>query len=207
MTDVKAWMPVYVGDWDADTRDLTCEEDGAYWRLVRHYWRRGAPPNDDDVLATIVGVTPGAWKRIRPKLAVFFKIGRGRQGRWVHARVEHVLRTSKERRRLNIARAKKAAKARHEKGNPASSSREAVPDDCASSSGKMKNPPKGEVLHLQQIRDPDVVAGFKELLPGLRSRTAFQERHPPLARSTNAVGLAEDEASASCATPTFGAAL
>jgi uncharacterized protein YdaU (DUF1376 family) len=194
-------MPVYVGDWDADTRDLSCEEDGAYWRLVRHYWRRGAPPNDDDVLATIVGVTPRVWRRMRPKLAVFFKIGRGRQGRWVHARVEHVLRTSKERKRLNTERARAAAKARYTKEKAASSkacsTAQAVPDDCPSS--KMKPPPKGEGLHLQQqkTRDPEVVAGFERLL-GLRSRTAFQGRSRPPASAISAGGLAEVDVAAPC---------
>ena len=94
MSDVKVWMPIYVGDWDADTRDLSCEEDGAYWRLIRHYWRRGAPPDADRKLATIVGVPLSRWVKMRPALIQFFEL---RDGVWFHKRVEHEIAEASKR--------------------------------------------------------------------------------------------------------------
>jgi hypothetical protein len=54
-----AWMPLYIGDWDSGTRHLDCEQDGAYGRLVRHYWKNGPLPDDDAQLARIVGMPLG----------------------------------------------------------------------------------------------------------------------------------------------------
>ena len=79
------WMPLYVGDWDADTAHLDCEQDGAYGRLIRHYWKNGAPVDDDAMLARIVRMERARWRRVRPAIAPFFEI---RDGRWFHKRVE-----------------------------------------------------------------------------------------------------------------------
>jgi|SRR6185312_1327084 len=82
------WMPLYIGDWDAKTKHLTCEQDGAYGRLVRFYWKNGAPPDDNSQLRQIVGLDAAAWRKARPVLARFFNI---REGRWFHDRVEEEL--------------------------------------------------------------------------------------------------------------------
>lgn len=82
------WMPLYVGDWDDRTRHLDCEQDGAYGRLVRHYWKNGPPPDDDAQLSRIVGMERPRWRKVRPILAAFFEI---REGRWFHRRVEEEL--------------------------------------------------------------------------------------------------------------------
>lgn len=57
------WMPLYVRDYDEDTEHLTCEQDGAYGRLLRKMWLRGDLPNDDSALARICGVTRTHWVR------------------------------------------------------------------------------------------------------------------------------------------------
>lgn len=84
-TKSDVWMPLYVGDWDSDTAHLDCEQDGAYGRLVRHYWKNGALQDDDAMLARIVRMERTRWKRVRPALAPFFDI---KAGRWIHKRVE-----------------------------------------------------------------------------------------------------------------------
>jgi uncharacterized protein YdaU (DUF1376 family) len=38
------WMPLYVGDYIADTAHLSCAESGAYLHLIMHYWRAGSLP-------------------------------------------------------------------------------------------------------------------------------------------------------------------
>lgn len=104
-----AWMPLYVADWDAGTRRLTCEEDGAYGRLVRDYWKNGAPPDDDAQLARIVGVDRARWRRLRPVLEAFFVVA---DGRWTHRRVEAELAIWGEKRRRYIARAAAGGRAK-----------------------------------------------------------------------------------------------
>jgi uncharacterized protein YdaU (DUF1376 family) len=57
------WMPLYVRDYDEDTGHLTCEQDGAYGRLLRKMWLRGDLPNDDSNLSRICGVSRTHWVR------------------------------------------------------------------------------------------------------------------------------------------------
>lgn len=79
------WMPLYVGDYLADTGRLTTEQHGAYLLLLMDYWRSGALPDDDAALARIARVGPAAWRRLRPVLVTFFQ---PEPGRWRHKRVE-----------------------------------------------------------------------------------------------------------------------
>jgi len=152
-TNVKAWMPIYVGDWEADTQDLTCEEDGAYWRLVRHYWRRGAPPNDDATLATIVRVPLKRWIQMRPKLEPFFKIKRAR---WSHSRIERELKAAVDKKTVYSERNRAAAKSRWAKEKNAT----CIPKTCPSPSPspERKDSPSGNILPFRGAT-PDSLAG------------------------------------------------
>lgn len=87
------WMPLYVSDWDGDTAHLDCEQDGAYGRIVRHYWKNGAPPDDDAMLARIVRMERSRWRKVRPIIALFFEV---KDGRWLHKRVEAELEKAAE---------------------------------------------------------------------------------------------------------------
>ncbi len=87
------WMPLYIADWNDKTRHLTCEQDGAYGRLVRHYWVNGAISDDDTALACIVGLDRAKWRKMRPALATFFHIS---DGRWFHERVEEELERARQ---------------------------------------------------------------------------------------------------------------
>lgn len=68
------FMQFYVGDYLADTTDLTCEEHGAYLLLLMTMWRHGAKlPNDAQKLARVVRVTPRKWTAIWQELSRFFE--------------------------------------------------------------------------------------------------------------------------------------
>jgi uncharacterized protein YdaU (DUF1376 family) len=105
-------MPLWIGDYLADTKRLTLEQHGAYLLLLMDYWRNGAPPDDDATLARILGVDLKNWRKIRPVLASFFTLD---QGRWQHRRVEAELAGARERSGKAAAKAKLAATRRWER--------------------------------------------------------------------------------------------
>jgi uncharacterized protein YdaU (DUF1376 family) len=100
-TDI--WMPVFIGDYLADTMHLSTEQHGAYLLLLFHLWRRGSLRDDDAVLAKISGLGESGWNLHRPVLAEFFKI---HDGLWQHGRVE------KERARVTATKQSQAKKAK-----------------------------------------------------------------------------------------------
>lgn len=84
-SSAKIWMPLYVGDYLADTRRLTTEHHGAYLLLIMEYWQKGTPlPDDDDQLGQITGLGK-RFKAARVTLQQFFKV---EDGQWRHGRVE-----------------------------------------------------------------------------------------------------------------------
>jgi uncharacterized protein YdaU (DUF1376 family) len=98
-----SFMPLYVGDWDGDTGHLDCEQDGAYGRIVRWYWRNGPPADDDAALARIVRMDLARWSRVvRPVVVAFFEV---RDGHLHHARVEAELRKAERRYERAVAAA------------------------------------------------------------------------------------------------------
>ncbi|HEV3371159.1 MAG TPA: YdaU family protein [Xanthobacteraceae bacterium] len=78
----RAWMPLYVGDYLRDTRDLNTLQHGAYLLLIMHYWQHDALPTDDARLAAIAGLSVAQWRRIREPVQAKFAEG------WRHKRVE-----------------------------------------------------------------------------------------------------------------------
>lgn len=68
-------MPVYIAEYTADVQALTCEQDGAYWRLLRAMWRaHGSLPNDQKKLALIVGLSDERWAEIGGDVLDLFKV-------------------------------------------------------------------------------------------------------------------------------------
>lgn len=129
-----AWMPLYIGDWDSGTRHLDCEHDGAYGRLVRHYWKNGPLPDNDAMLARIVGMEPRRWRKVRPVLAAFFTVS---DAIWRHKRVDEELVRWAEKRRRAIERASAGGRAKAAKStatSSATSTQQAVLEQCTSAS-------------------------------------------------------------------------
>lgn len=72
------YMPLYVGDYLADTTHLTQAETGAYLLLLMAAWRSGGRlPHDDAKLARFSRSTGPQWKRIKANVLAFFTIEDG----------------------------------------------------------------------------------------------------------------------------------
>lgn len=83
------WMPLYIGDYLADTTHLTRELHGSYLLLLFALWRSGGKlPDDDRLLAAAAKATPREWRDDRKVLEPFFIVG---NGMWRHKRVEEEL--------------------------------------------------------------------------------------------------------------------
>ena len=134
-------MPVFIGDYLADTMHLSTEQHGAYLLLLFHLWRRGTLHDDDGVLAQITGLTGIAWSQARPVLAEFFQI---HDGLWRHGRVERERIRVAAKQLHNSKQAKFAAACRWNKpelllpgmteSGDAGSNADALPDDADSHS-------------------------------------------------------------------------
>jgi len=69
------WMPLFIGDYLADTAHLDNAQSGTYLHLLMHYWRNGPLPNDEALLAAIGKTQPKAWKAMRNIILAFFTLG------------------------------------------------------------------------------------------------------------------------------------
>ena len=121
-------MPLYIGDYLADTSRLTTEQHGAYLLLLMDYWRSGKLPDNDQVLAQICKLNPDAWSNAKAMLIQFFSI---EQGFWIHKRVEQEMVEAKVNQNKKHERAVKAAEARWKN---ATSNANAMPKQCPSPS-------------------------------------------------------------------------
>lgn len=134
MSDTDVWMPLYIGDYLADTQRLSTEQHGAYLLLIMDYWRNGAPPADDAVLAQITRLDRAAWRRHKPALQGFFtEVG----GKLAHKRIEEELSRAVRKSEALAARSTRAAKARWR--GDASSTAQALLEDAFGDSSSMSS--------------------------------------------------------------------
>ncbi len=84
------WMPLYIGDYLADTGHLSTTQHGAYLLLLMHYWRKRELPTDDKQLAAIAKLPLRIWLDTKETLQAFFYDG------WKHKKVESELARRKE---------------------------------------------------------------------------------------------------------------
>lgn len=74
MARTDTWMPLYIGDYHADTRRLSTLEHGAYLLLLMEYWKQGPLRDDDEELAAIAGLKLDAWRKIAASIRRYFTI-------------------------------------------------------------------------------------------------------------------------------------
>lgn len=109
MSKADIWMPLYIGDYLADTMRLTTEQHGAYLLLLMEYWRCGSLPDDDDELSAITKLPPESWSRQRGKIARFFVI---ENGFWIQKRAEEEMAAAEKRRIAASKNGKKGGRPR-----------------------------------------------------------------------------------------------
>lgn len=69
------FMQLYVGDYLADTLDLTTEQHGAYLLLLMTMWRHDAKlPNDPSKLSRIARVSARRWHMVWSQIGHFFYV-------------------------------------------------------------------------------------------------------------------------------------
>lgn len=102
----RAWMPLHIADYLADTGHLTATEHGAYLLLIMHYWQNGCLPQNERVIARIAKLTQDQWEESRDILAMLFGPG------WTHKRIDAELSKADE----IIEKRRAAAEARYAKG-------------------------------------------------------------------------------------------
>ncbi|MES2625929.1 MAG: DUF1376 domain-containing protein [Pseudomonadota bacterium] len=134
MTDSSIWMPLYIGDYLADTQLLSTEQHGAYLLLIMAYWKNQGPlPNDEAILMSVCKLQPAKWKVCKPAVMKFFQV---RSSMLVHKRIDKEIKNTKELRDKASAKAKKAANTRWEKdaSSNASGNAPSIPSSIAQSS-------------------------------------------------------------------------
>lgn len=117
------WMPLWIGDYLADTMNLSRDLHGGYLLLLMAYWRnRGPLLDDDEDLASTVKASLEDWKeRLKPKLLVrFFTLESNVTNNvtlnvWRHKRADEELAGAMANRAAAVARTAKATAARQEK--------------------------------------------------------------------------------------------
>lgn len=112
MAKADIWMPLFIGDYLADTSRLTTEQHGAYLLLIMDYWRNGPPPDNAQVLSQITRLSPDAWSITQAMLKQFFSI---EDCVWRHKRIDAELIAAKTNKEKAQAKAKVAADARWNK--------------------------------------------------------------------------------------------
>lgn len=78
----RAWMPLHIADYLADTGHLTATEHGAYMLLIMHYWQNGHLPANEKLIARVARMTADQWEESRDVIAMLFGPG------WTHKRID-----------------------------------------------------------------------------------------------------------------------
>lgn len=104
----RAWMPLHITDYLADTGHLNAAEHGAYLMLIMHYWQNGSLPADERLLARLARMSKAEWDESRDVLAMLFGPN------WKHKRIDAELAKADE----IIEKRRNAANKRHAESKP-----------------------------------------------------------------------------------------
>jgi len=107
-TDI--WLPIYVGDYLADTMHLTTEQHGAYFLLILAYWKNRGMLAKSRVQG-IVRMDKDSWTINRGVVEELFDV-KSFPNFWYHKRIEQELQKAYIRRQASENRGKKGMKSR-----------------------------------------------------------------------------------------------
>lgn len=107
------WMPLFVGDYLADTKLLSTEEHGAYLLLIMHCWEAGSFPDDDKIICRITGLSAYKWRKHRENILKFFaKFFENNCEKFYHPKVERVRERQQAKSLQRVEKAREAANRR-----------------------------------------------------------------------------------------------
>lgn len=173
-----SWMPLWIGDYLADTQHLTRDEHGAYLLMLMAYWRNAGPLVDDNKrLAAITKATLKEWAELRPVLLEFFEVV---DGHWHQKRMDAELSESVDRAEKAASKARKAAEARWGQSSDASSSNA---PSSATSTARSNASSIPQALHEQcpspsPITTPSLRSGVESASPHRGSRLSADWQLP-----------------------------
>lgn len=156
------WMPLYIGDYLADTMHLTTEQHGAYLLLIMAYWKNSGPlSSNDQMLAATCRLSFDAWSMHKHMLAAFFDTISD-PDLWILPRAEKEMAKAGVNQEKRVLRAKKAAEARWGNNAPsnAPSNQQAMLNECPSPSPSHK-----------ELKEPSLRSGKKKLA---KEKTGFE---------------------------------
>lgn len=169
----RAWMPLYVADYLADTGHLSAAEHGAYLLLIMHYWTNGHLPNEDRRLSRIARMSPAEWEESRETLFDLFDEG------WTHKRIDAELEAARE---ISEKAKEKANKRWHSPGNAkadAPAMPQHMPEPCQSQSPSPTTPDtnvSGVVRAKARPENPMVLDVLMTVLSEDRARAVIDHR-------------------------------
>jgi len=164
------WMPMFFGDFLANTLHLSTAEIGAYVLLIAHAWEHNAEVPWDNA-RRIARMDTRSWKRVEEKLLPFFQCSAPEAARRVRC---------SERVRLELARAAEISSKRKDAALQMHSKRRASAD--ANASGLHMHPPS-QSLKRSYAREGKQANGTYR--PSGMSPEVEDYRSPPRTKSDN----------------------
>ena len=148
---------IYAADIYVDTNEWTCEEVGAYTRLLMSEWVNGDLPSDPKRLARIAGLDLKRFQKVYPQLMRKFQ--NNGNDRLINIRLEETrLKQSKYREKQSLRASSRWAKRNAVEDAAIDAVAEAthVPDGCSSSSS---------------LKNKDILSSIKEIISFLNEKS------------------------------------
>ncbi|UJA04217.1 DUF1376 domain-containing protein [Acinetobacter johnsonii] len=114
--EVDIWMPIYIGDILAKTTRMTTEQIGASFLLMMDYWRNGAIPDDNNVIASVIRMPVSKAKALK-NILIHSSLFEVHEGQMSSAYLDGLKAQAESNKSSKSERAKKAADARWNKQN------------------------------------------------------------------------------------------
>lgn len=195
MSKPDTWMPIYIGDYLADTSRLTTEQHGAYFLLIMDYWINGPLPDDDVALAQVTRLQPAVWKKHRPVLERLFKVI---DGQWRHKRIDEEYAKAvafNEKQKANGAKGGRPKKTQTETQNKPMGFDRDNPDDNPNESPSPSPSQVNQPEYQSSLSSSTVVTPAGAVCARLKSEARVLDVNPqhPKLLALMAAGLTEDE--------------